>query len=71
MTQSIPWINDKGVKRWSIKDYISHREDGPAIEWPDGSIFWVLHGKHYSFKDFIDHTPISEEEKTALMLKYA
>lgn len=33
----IEWRNDKGEL---------HREDGPAIEWPNGSKFWYENGKY-------------------------
>ena len=29
-----------------------HREDGPAIEWPDGDKQWWLHGKELSEEEF-------------------
>ena len=39
-------INKYGTKIW-YKDGLVHREDGPAIIWPDGSNFW--------YKDDIFH----------------
>ena len=24
-----------------------HREDGPAVEWADGEVHWILHGLRY------------------------
>ena len=34
-----------GVKRW-YKDDQLHREDGPAVEWPDGDTDWWLNGRY-------------------------
>ena len=33
-----------GTKRWYLNGK-RHREDGPAIEWPNGYKFWYLDGK--------------------------
>jgi len=30
---------------WSYKDDQLHREDGPAVEWPDGSVVWCFNGR--------------------------
>ena len=35
-----------GAKYWYLKGQL-HREDGPAIEWADGSKKWFLHGMSY------------------------
>ena len=42
-------IDEKGNKRYySDRDMtIYHREDGPAIEWADGSKSWYLNGKRH------------------------
>jgi hypothetical protein len=38
-------IVDKiGVKSWYLNDFL-HREDGPAIEYPEGHKCWLLNGK--------------------------
>ena len=47
-------------KRTEDKDDERHREDGPAIEWSNGTKEWWLEGKRYSpvnLKDFVvlDH----------------
>ena len=37
--------NEHGTKRYYKKGtYILHREDGPAIEWWDGSKSWYING---------------------------
>jgi len=37
-------INEHGNKYWVYNDKL-HREDGPAIEWHDGSIFFYVKDK--------------------------
>jgi hypothetical protein len=34
-----------GAKRWYDKSGYLHREDGPAMEYLDGSKFWYYHGE--------------------------
>ena len=36
---------DKGDKFWYLNDKL-HREDGPAMEWADGSKSWCLNGDY-------------------------
>ena len=37
-------INKRGTKFWYLNGKL-HREDGPAIEYPNGDGFWYLNGK--------------------------
>jgi hypothetical protein len=37
-------INEHGTKEWKLPNGKWHREDGPAIEWGDGSKEWYLNG---------------------------
>ena len=37
-------VDGFGYIRYHNSDGRHHREDGPAIIWPDGSTFWWLHG---------------------------
>lgn len=39
-------IVDDGDIFW-FKDDLLHREDGPAVEWPDGTKEWYLNGKRH------------------------
>ena len=39
----IEYKNDKGQ---------THRLDGPAYEWANGSKYWYVNGKEYSKKEF-------------------
>jgi len=58
-----------GDKDWVVNDKL-HREDGPA-EIFEENCYWSLNGKYYSFEEFIKITPISDEEKILLKLKYS
>ena len=40
-------VYTNGDKFWYLNDEL-HREDGPAIEWADGSKSWYLNGKGLS-----------------------
>ena len=42
---SNPKIDTFGNKHWYNKNYRLHREDGPAIEYADGTKAWYLNGK--------------------------
>ena len=44
MTQPICKINEFGNKYWYLNGEY-HREDGPAVEWADGTKSWWLNGK--------------------------
>ena len=43
------WINKFGRKHW-LKNGKYHREDGPAIEWPNGEKFWYKNGIYFNMK---------------------
>jgi hypothetical protein len=36
---------NKGTKRWKLPNGYYHREDGPAIEYPNGTKEWYLNGE--------------------------
>jgi len=40
-----PEIDEDGSKVWRDKEGRLHRENGPAIIWKDGSMFWYKNGK--------------------------
>ena len=42
--KSICEINNAGTKRWYMNHHL-HKEDGPAIEYSDGSNYWFINGK--------------------------
>ena len=39
-----------------------HREDGPAIIFPDGRIYWFLDGSEYNFFDWWETTKKTNEQ---------
>jgi len=39
------------TKRWYLKGKL-HREDGPAIEWANGTKHWYLKGKELTQAEF-------------------
>lgn len=52
-------IDEFGVKRW-IKNGFLHREDGPAIEYPDGSVSFWLHGIGLELNEQLKDTEFCE-----------
>ncbi len=47
-----------------------HRENGPAILFPSGTVRWVIDGNTYTFERFLSIANMSGEEKIILILKY-
>ena len=45
MTKSVYYIDVSGTKVWRLPNSMRHREDGPALEFPDGSKAWYLYGE--------------------------
>jgi hypothetical protein len=39
-------IDEYGTKSWYNEKREYHREDGPAIEWADGTKCWYINGKN-------------------------
>jgi len=35
-----------GIKSWYLNGEL-HREDGPAVEYPDGIKLWYINGEHH------------------------
>lgn len=42
---SFPIVDLLGKKTWVDKNGKRHREDGPAVIWPNGEEIWYIHGK--------------------------
>jgi hypothetical protein len=42
-------IDERG-NRWWYRNGHLHREDGPAVEYSDGSGSWYLNNEYYGFK---------------------
>jgi hypothetical protein len=51
-------------------DCIWHREDGPAIIWPDGRVAWYINGREYSWKQWIALVDLTDEELFLLKMAY-
>ena len=47
---TIEYFDD--IKEWRLNGQF-HREDGPAIEMPNGAQFWFLNGKKLSKKQLL------------------
>lgn len=58
-----------GVKYWRLNNRL-HREDGPAVIFPDGSIEWWLNGNQCTFNRWLELSEVSDEEKAILKLEY-
>lgn len=64
-------VSNNGTVWWQISDHVTHREDGPAVEWTDGDVWWVWHGQTMSLDKWLEvNDKIDEEDKTLLKLKY-
>ena len=70
------WLHNDGDVYWYNERGDTHREDGPAILRPDrpyiGSrkVDWFLYDQLYTFDEWLKLTPISDEEKMLLRLRY-
>jgi hypothetical protein len=65
------WLHSiDGQVYWYNKEGRIHREDGPAIVYPDSDIDWYLHGDEYEFDEWCTVVSISDESKMLLKLQY-
>lgn len=63
-------VRPGNIQCWYINGE-RHREDGPAIIWADDSYSWYIDGKKYlDKKKFQKAAKLSDEDMTALLLKY-
>jgi len=44
-------IDEHDVRTWYLNGEL-HREDGPAVEFPDGETFWWVNGYPYTEEEF-------------------
>jgi hypothetical protein len=66
-----PEIEECGNQIWCNKKGQFHREDGPAYINPDGYQSWYTNGKyHHTNKSFQKAANLSDEDMTAMILKY-
>jgi hypothetical protein len=55
------------------QDGLLHRENGPALYATnnrDHQYAWYLHGEFYAFIEWLEITPLDEEQKLLLKLQY-
>ncbi len=50
------------IKVWYVNGK-KHRDDGPAVEYPNGHKFWWLDGKSYSQEEWFDRLTSEQKEK--------
>jgi hypothetical protein len=46
-----------------------HREDGPAVEYPDGRKYWLLHGEAYVFSRYLEKLSETKSDKEIFLLR--
>ena len=66
MSQPKMKVYSDGTKRWFLNGKL-HREDGPAIEYPNGSKEWCLHGKDVTWQQLF-HNANGDLEKECRIL---
>ena len=65
------WLHDDGEVYWYNRIGEIHRVDGPAILMPYTTcVEWYLNDEEYSLDEWIKLTPISDEDKMMLRLRY-
>lgn len=66
-----PYLKEfkNGTKFWRLNDdyHNYHREDGPAIEYPDGRKYWYLNGKKVSWKEVFRQAKTAEQQVRVLI----
>jgi len=55
------FYNNNGMQYY--RGYLLHRQDGPAIEWSDRSISWILNGKKYLEKEYWNMINLKKKSK--------
>lgn len=66
-----PYISRTGVKLWyNSNGSHCHREDGPAIIYPNGDCSWILYGEDYTFGRYCKRLNLKDEDIIILKLKY-
>ena len=66
------WLHNRdGEIYWYNENGDVHREDGPAIVYPSGDVEWYLYADECdTFEEWLEYTPISDEDKMMLRLRY-
>jgi len=66
MSQPEMKVFSDGTKRWFLNGKL-HREDGPAIEWPDGKKYWYLNDKEVSWQEVFKNAKTKEQELSIII----
>ena len=66
MSQSEMKIDFDGTKRWFLNDK-RHREDGPAVEYPNGEKRWYLNSKEVSWQEVFKKAKTKEQELSIII----
>jgi hypothetical protein len=65
------WLLNDGDIFWYNEAGERHRDDGPAVVFPDGDVAWCLNGRQYRFNEWLIEMNKTDEEKMLLRLQYA
>jgi hypothetical protein len=65
------YIDKFGCTAWYNAAGEIHKEDGPALIYPDGRSYWFINGTVYSFKQWQRRSTLPDEQKLLLRLQYA
>jgi hypothetical protein len=64
------YIDYHDTQRWYNDIGELHRDDGPAVVYPDGGAYWYLYGGIHSLNTWLKLTSITDEQKLLLRLQY-
>jgi hypothetical protein len=64
------YINERGTIVWYNEEGFYHREDGPAVIYPDGEVEWYLNSEPYEFAKWCTLVSITDEDAMMLRLQY-
>jgi hypothetical protein len=67
MSQPEMYVDSDGSKHWFLNGVGRHREDGPAIELPNGTKFWYLNGKVVTWQQVFKQAKTQEQEIRILL----
>ena len=63
-------VDSYGIIRYVNDQEFLHREDGPAVLFPEGNCEWWLYGIPYTFSLWCIRTDKTDEDMVFLKLKY-
>lgn len=69
MSQPKMYVDANGTKYWSLNDKF-HREDGPAVEYVDGTKRWFFKDEEVTWKEVFRNAN-GDLEKQCRILTYA